>query len=225
MIDSKLFKFLNDIKSNNNRKWFNKNKQTYKRSLEQIQNFTINLVELMNSNDKIENYKIFRIYRDVRFSKNKTPYKNNFGISLVREKPKLRGGYYLHIEPTNSFSAVGLWQPEKDDLFRIRKEIELDGKEFIDIISSKLITKKWGNLVGESLKTSPRGFSKDHQYISLLRRKSFLFKKNYTDEEIISKHFIHKLYKDFLVTRTFLDYMSNILSTDLNGISLIKEYN
>tara|TARA_B100000575_G_scaffold103076_1_gene82158 strand:- start:218 stop:895 length:678 start_codon:yes stop_codon:yes gene_type:complete len=225
MIDSKLFKFLNDIKSNNNRKWFNKNKQTYKRSLEQIQNFTINLVELMNSNDKIENYKIFRIYRDIRFSKNKTPYKNNFGISLVREKPKLRGGYYLHIEPTNSFSAVGLWQPEKDDLFRIRKEIELDGKEFIDIISSKLITKKWGNLVGESLKTSPRGFSKDHQYISLLRRKSFLFKKNYTDEEIISKHFIHKLYKDFLVTRTFLDYMSNILSTDLNGISLIKEYN
>ena len=222
MIDSKVFKFLNDIKSNNNRKWFNKNKQTYKRSLEQIQNFTINLVELMNSNDKIENYKIFRIYRDVRFSKNKTPYKNNFGISLVREKPKLRGGYYFHIEPSNSFSAVGFWQPEKDDLFRIRKEIELDGKEFSDVISSNLITKKWGNLIGESLKTSPRGFSKDHEYISLLRRKSFLFKKNYTDEEIISKNFIHKLYQDFLVTRTFLDYMSNILTSDLNGISLIK---
>ena len=222
MIESKVFEFLNDIKSNNNRKWFNKNKQKYKRSLEQIQNFTINLVELMNSNDKIENYKIFRIYRDVRFSKNKTPYKNNFGISLVREKPRLRGGYYLHIEPTNSFSAVGFWQPEKDDLFRIRKEIELDGKEFSDVISSKLITKKWGDLVGESLKTSPRGFSKDHEYISLLRRKSFLFKKNYTDEEIISNHFIHNLYQDFLVTRTFLDYMSNILTSDLNGISIIK---
>ncbi len=222
MIDSKVFKFLNDVKFNNNRKWFNKNKQTYKRSLEKIQNFTINLVELMNSNDKIENYKIFRIYRDVRFSKNKTPYKNNFGISLVREKPKLRGGYYLHIEPTNSFSAVGFWRPEKDDLFRIRKEIELDGKEFSDVISSKLITKKWGNLVGESLKTSPRGFSKDHEYILLLRRKSFLFKKNYTDEEIISKYFIHKLYKDFLVTRSFLDYMSNVLTSDLNGTSLIK---
>ena len=222
MIDSKVFKFLNDINSNNNRKWFNENKQMYKRSLEQIQNFTINLVELMNSNDKIENYKIFRIYRDVRFSKNKTPYKNNFGISLVREKPRLRGGYYLHIEPTKSFSAVGFWQPEKDDLFRIRKEIELDGKEFSDVISSKLITKKWGDLVGESLKTSPRGFSKDHEYISLLRRKSFLFKKNYTDEEIISKHFIHKLYQDFLVTRIFLDYMSNILTSDLNGICIIK---
>lgn len=222
MIDSKVFKFLNDLKSNNNREWFNKNKQTYKMSLEQIQNFTINLVELMNSNDKIENYKIFRIYRDVRFSKNKTPYKNNFGISLVREKPKLRGGYYLHVEPTNSFSAVGFWQPEKDDLFRIRKEIELDGKEFSDVISSKLITKTWGDLVGESLKTSPRGFSKDHEYVSLLRRKSFLFKKNYTNEEIISKHFIHKLYQDFLVTRIFLDYMSNILTSDLNGICLIK---
>ena len=222
MIESKVFEFLNDIKSNNNRKWFNNNKQKYKRSLEQIKNFTINLVELMNSNDRIENYKIFRIYRDVRFSKNKTPYKNNFGISLVREKPKLRGGYYLHIEPSNSFSAVGFWQPKKDDLFRIRKEIELDGKGFSDVISSKLITKKWGNLVGESLKTSPRGFSKDHKYVSLLRRKSFLFKKNYTNEDIISKHFIHKLYQDFFATRTFLDYMSNILTTDLNGISLIK---
>ena len=222
MIDNHVFKFLNDIKSNNNREWFNTNKQRYKLSLEQIKNSIVELVKLMNSHDKIENYKIFRIYRDVRFTKNKTPYKNNFGISLVREKPKLRGGYYLHIEPANSFSAVGFWQPEKDDLFRIRKEIELDGKEFSDVISSKLITKKWGNLVGESLKTSPRGFSKDHEYISLLRRKSFVFKKYYTDEEILAKHFIHKLYQDFLVTRTFLDYMSNILTTDLNGISVIK---
>ena len=222
MIDSKVFKFLNDIKSNNNREWFNANKQRYKWSLEQIKNSIVELFDLMNSHDKIENYKIFRIYRDVRFSKNKTPYKKNFGISLVREKPKFRGGYYFHIEPSSSFSAVGFWQPEKDDLFRIRKEIELDGKEFSDVISSKLITKKWGNLIGDSLKSSPRGFSKDHEYISLLRRKSFLFKKNYTDEEVVSKDFINKLNQDFLVVRNFLDYMSNVLTTDLNGISLIK---
>lgn len=222
MIDSKVFKFLNDIKTNNNREWFNTNKQIYKRSLEQIQNFTIDLVELMNSHDKIENYKIFRIYRDIRFSKNKTPYKNNFGISLVREKPYLRGGYYLHIKPSDSFSAIGFWKPEKRDLLRIRKEIELDGKEFSDVTSSKLITRKWGDLIGDSLKTCPRGFSNNHKYISLLRRKSFLFKKNYTDQEVISKDFINKLNQDFLVTRMFLDYMSNILTTDLNGISLIK---
>ena len=222
MIDSEVFKFLNDIKSNNNREWFNTNKQIYKRSLEQIQNFTIDLVELMNSHDRIENYKIFRIYRDIRFSKNKTPYKTNFGISLVREKPQLRGGYYLHIKPSDSFSAIGFWKPEKSDLLRIRKEIELDGKEFNDVISSKLITRKWGNLIGDSLKTYPRGFSRDHQYISLLRRKSFLFKKNYTDQEVTSEDFIEKLNEDFLVSRSFLDYMSNILTTDLNGISLIK---
>tara|TARA_Y100000768_G_scaffold347295_1_gene295460 strand:+ start:55 stop:723 length:669 start_codon:yes stop_codon:yes gene_type:complete len=222
MIDSRVFKFLKDINSNNNREWFNANKQIYKRSLEQIQNFTIDLFELMNLHDKIENYKIFRIYRDVRFSKNKTPYKNNFGISLVREKPQLRGGYYLHIKPSDSFSAVGFWKPEKSDLFRIRKEIELDGKEFADVISSKLITRRWGNLIGDSLKTCPRGFSKDHEYISILRRKSFLFKKNYTDQEVISKDFIDKLNQDFLLTRIFLDYMSNILTTDLNGISVTK---
>ena len=222
MIDSRVFKFLKDINSNNNKEWFNTNKQIYKRSLEQIQNFTIDLVELMNLHDKIENYKIFRIYRDIRFSKNKTPYKNNFGISLVREKPQLRGGYYLHIKPSDSFSAVGFWKPEKSDLFRIRKEIELDGKEFSDVISSKLITRRWGNLIGDSLKTCPRGFSKDHEYISILRRKSFLFKKNYTDQEVISKDFIDKLNQDFLLTRIFLDYMSSILTTDLNGISVAK---
>ena len=144
----------------------------------------------MNSHDKIEDYKIFRIYRDIRFSKNKTPYKNNFGISLVREKPYLRGGYYLHIKPSDSFSAIGFWKPEKRDLLRIRKEIELDGKEFSDVTSSKLITRKWGDLIGDSLKTCPRGFSNNHKYISLLRRKSFLFKKNYTDQEVISKDFI-----------------------------------
>ena len=77
-------------------------------------------------------------------------------------------------------------------------------------------------MIGDSLKSSPRGFSKDHEYISLLRRKSFLFKKNYTDQEVVSKDFIDKLNQDFLVTRIFLDYMSNVLTTDLNGISLIK---
>ena len=222
MIKSEVLKFLNDLNSNNNRDWFNTNKKRYEDSLEQIKSFTTELVELMNLHDKIENYRIFRIYRDIRFSKNKTPYKNNFGISLVREKPWLRGGYYLHIKPSDSFSAVGFWKPEKSDLFRIRKEIELDGKEFADVISSKLITRRWGNLIGDSLKTCPRGFSKDHEYISILRRKSFLFKKNYTDQEVISKDFIDKLNQDFLLTRIFLDYMSNILTTDLNGISVTK---
>ena len=222
MIKSEVLKFLNDLNSNNNRDWFNINKKRYEDSLEQIKSFTTELVELMNLHDKIENYRIFRIYRDIRFSKNKTPYKNNFGISLVREKPWLRGGYYLHIKPSDSFSAVGFWQPDKNDLFRIRKEIEIDGKEFNDMISSKLIIKNWGNLVGDSLKTNPRGFSKDHAYISILRKKSFLFKKSYSNKEVISKDFLSRLNEDFLDLRSFLDYMSNILTTDLNGISILK---
>ncbi len=222
MIKSEVLKFLNDLNSNNNRDWFNINKKRYEDSLEQIKSFTTELVELMNLHDKIENYRIFRIYRDIRFSKNKTPYKNNFGISLVREKPWLRGGYYLHIKPSDSFSAVGFWQPDKNDLFRIRKEIEIDGKEFNDMISSKLIIKNWGNLVGDSLKTNPRGFSKDHEHISILRKKSFLFKKSYSNKEVISKDFLSRLNEDFLDLRSFLDYMSNILTTDLNGISILK---
>ena len=102
---------------------------------------------------------MFRIYRDVRFSKNKAPYKTHFGGAFHRTKPRLRGGYYLHIAPNNeSFIATGFWEPNKEDLFRIRKEFEMDDTEMRKILNNKAFKNIWGELVGDEVKVSTKGF-------------------------------------------------------------------
>mgnify|MGYP001216673342 FL=1 len=137
-LDSSIFSFLKDLRSNNNRNWFNENKTTFKNIEYKIKSFASNLFDELNKHDNIETYKVFRIYRDIRFSKNKTPYKTNFGISFKRKKPNLRGGYYLHLEPNKTFIAAGFWNPNKDDITRIRNEFINDADEFRTIIDSTI---------------------------------------------------------------------------------------
>jgi uncharacterized protein (TIGR02453 family) len=164
---------------------------------------------------------MFRIYRDVRFSKNKTPYKTHFGMALHRQKPTLRGGYYIHIEPNNSFLGVGFWGPNPPDLFRIRKELEFDSIELRKIINEKKFKQIWGPIVGEEVKTSPKGFNLDHPNIDLIRKKQYVFIKKVTDEEVISFEFLSLIENHFKAIRPFFDYMSCLLTTDLNGESII----
>lgn len=176
----------------------------------------------MNQHDVIDKVKVFRIYRDVRFSKNKLPYKTHFGGSFHRKKPELRGGYYLHIQPDNeSFIAVGFWEPNKEDLMRIRKEFEMDDEEIRDILKDKTFKTTWGDFVGDELKTAPRGFAKDHPAIDLLRKKQFIFIKKYTDKEVLAPNFIDDVHQSFKDARPYLDYMSDVLTTNLNGESII----
>mgnify|MGYP000745759473 CR=1 FL=1 len=125
MLSKDVFSFLKKLQSNNNREWFNEHKATFKTIEVGEKQFYNQLFEQLNQVDSIDSFKVFRIYRDVRFSKNKLPYKTHFGMALHREKPALRGGYYIHLEPENSFLGVGFWGPTPEDLFRIRKEIEL----------------------------------------------------------------------------------------------------
>ena len=118
--------FLEQLKSNNNRHWFNENKTKYldvKNDLTALNNSIFNALRVSEHLDYV---KMFRIYRDTRFSKNKEPYKNHIGIAFHRIKPHYRGGYYIHIEPGNSFLGAGFWDPNKEDLQRIRKEFEVD---------------------------------------------------------------------------------------------------
>ena len=111
IINPDLFSFFSKLKENNNRDWFQSNKAEFKLLEGQVKLFMKQIEVNLQIHDKIEKAKMFRIYRDVRFSKNKTPYKNHFGISFHREKPALRGGYYLHLEPDNSFLGVGFGHP------------------------------------------------------------------------------------------------------------------
>ena len=222
MVSKDVFSFLKKLKQNNNREWFHEHKTVFKELELRVKQFYAQVYEQLNTVDSIDTFKIFRIYRDVRFSKNKLPYKTHFGGSFHRTKPELRGGYYLHIAPQNeSFIATGFWDPNKEDLLRIRKEFEIDSEELRELMSQTEFKSVWGELQGDELKSAPRGFDKLDPNIDLIRRKQFIFTKKFTDKEVLSKDFGQQIITDFKVIRPYFNYMSAVLTTNLNGESTL----
>jgi len=213
--------FLKELKQNNNRDWFLENKSTYEKNREEVAEFADEVLKLLNQHDQIETVSgkksLYRIYRDVRFSKDKTPYKTHWASYFKRATKLLRGGYYLHIEPNNSFVGGGFWSPNPKDLKRIRTNILEFGDELEAIINSKDFKSHFGTLQGEQLKVAPKGFDKNHKYIELLRYKQFLLVKNFTDKEVQSKDFAKQVNETFKAMRPFFDFMSEALTTDENG--------
>lgn len=220
-IPASILEFIKDLQNNNNREWFNEHKPRYQKEIELFKSFARTLNDEMSKIDNIERYKTHRIYRDTRFSKDKTPYKNHLSGSLVRATAKLRGGYYFHIEPGNSFVAGGFWAPNSPDLKRIREEIALDDKPLRRIIKSASFKKMFGQLEGTTLKTAPRGFEKDHPAVDLLRHKQFVVYRKFTNKEIGDPKFINEIVITYKAMQPFFNYMSEVLTTDSNGVSLI----
>lgn len=221
-ISKDILDFLQDLKQNNNRDWFNEHKDEFKKIETSIKKVFNAVLDNLKVHDDVDGMKIYRIYRDIRFSKNKTPYKTHFGGTFHRTKPFLRGGYYLHIQPNNeSFIAVGFWEPAPADLLRIRKEFEMDDQEIRAIINDKTFKSVWGGFVGDEVKSAPKGFNKDHKAIDLIKKKQYIFTKKYTDEQILSQDFLNDMDNSFKAIRPYFDYMSEVLTTDLNGVSLI----
>ncbi len=216
------FDFFKRLEKNNDRDWFNEHKKEFKAIESDIKKLYNSVLETLKTHDDVDRLKLFRIYRDVRFSKNKQPYKTHFGGSFHRQKPHLRGGYYLHLQPNNeSFIATGFWEPNKDDLYRIRKEFEMDDSEIRAILNDKNFNAIWGTFVGDELKTAPRDFDKDHPAIDLIKKKQYIFIRKYTDTEVLSEGFITDLNTSFKAIRPYFDYMSDVLTTNLNGESII----
>jgi uncharacterized protein (TIGR02453 family) len=222
VITKDTLRFLNELKINNNREWFEQNKSEFKSLETGVKRFYNSLMDKMKEHDEIEKLKMFRIYRDVRFSKDKTPYKSHFAGSFSRAGAKLRGGYYLQIRPGGSFMAAGFWEPNKEDLLRIRKELELDATALRELINKPSFKNTWGELVGDEVKTAPKGFSKDDPNIDLIRKKAFIFVRNFTDKEVLNKDFIVEVNKSFKEIRPYFNLMSEILTTNLNGESLLN---
>ncbi|WP_338358137.1 DUF2461 domain-containing protein [Yeosuana marina] len=221
-ISASVLEFLKKLENNNNRDWFNEHKKEFKSIESDVKKVYSRLFELLKTHDDVDTFKIFRIYRDVRFSKNKLPYKTHFGGSFNRVKPNLRGGYYVHIQPNNeSFIATGFWDPNKEDLLRIRKEFEMDDQEIREILNNKNLKSVWRELQGDELITAPKGFDKEHKAIDLIRKKQFIFTKKFTDKEVLNPNFISSVNDAFKVIRPYFDYMSDVLTTDLNGVSII----
>ena len=216
-----LFSFFSDLQQNNNRDWFTEHKPTFKALETQVKTFGEQLKDQLNQHDHIDRFKLFRIYRDVRFSKDKTPYKTHFGLTWQRTKPLYRGGYYLHLSPKNNFLACGFWDPNPADLKRIRQEIDMDGKEYRFILNNKTFKSVWGELQGEAVKTAPKGYAKDHPHIDLLRFKQHIFTINYSDKEICQPDFVDRANKALQAVRPFVDYMSEVLTTNADGERLV----
>jgi uncharacterized protein (TIGR02453 family) len=217
-----VLEFFKKLEKNNNRDWFNDHKKEFKTIETEVKKCYTALFNMLKIHDGVDQFKMFRIYRDVRFSNNKLPYKTHFGGSFHRKKPELRGGYYLHIAPNNeSFIATGFWEPNANDLNRMRKEFEMDDKEMRAIINDKFFKTVWGDLVGDELKTAPRDFDKDHKAIDLIKKKQYILTKNYTDKEVLADHFLEDVNTSFKAIRPYFNYMSEVLTTNLNGESII----
>lgn len=213
----KAFEFLTHLKHNNNREWFAQHKAEYDSVVKQNKILFNQIYAELQEHDNLKGNHIFRIYRDVRFSKDQTPYKTNFGVGYSRSKPMLRGGYYIQLEPGNSFVGGGFWAPDAKDLLRIRKEFEISTTEIEKITSDKTFIHYFGELQGESVKTAPRGFDKNHPAIELIRKKQFLVMRKFTDKEVLSDNFRKEAVLTLLAMRPFFDYMSEVLTTDMNG--------
>lgn len=222
MISKDVFSFLKKLQKNNNRDWFHDHKASFKEIELEVKQFYSQLSDQLNQFDSIDTFKVFRIYRDVRFSKNKLPYKTHFGGSFHRTKPELRGGYYLHLAPENeSFIATGFWDPSKEDLLRIRKEFETDSEDIRALMDTPAFKAVWGTVQGDELKSAPRGFDKQDPNIDLIRKKQFIFVRKYSDKAVLSKDFEHQIVESFKVIRPYFDYMSSVLTTNLNGESTL----
>jgi uncharacterized protein (TIGR02453 family) len=221
MLQPSIFHFLRQLKENNNREWFASNKKAFQAEEQLAKAFFMAVNADLEKIDNLDKMQVFRIYRDVRFSKDKSPYKNHFSVGFNRSKPLLRGGMYLHIEDNASFVGGGFWEPNAADLFRIRKEIAIDASELRAIIAEETFQKYFKILQGDELKTAPKGFDKTHPAIDLLRKKQFLLTRSFTNEQVLSPTFKTEVLDSFMAMRPFFDYMSDVLNTDLNGESLV----
>lgn len=189
----KVLQFLQELSENNNREWFNNNRDRYQESREKILfliDVLINEIKAFDPEIGSVNPKdcMYRIFRDVRFSKDKQPYKTNFGAFISKGGRKsIYPGYFFHIEAGQSFFGGGVYMPESNVLKTIRNFIAENGFEFLEIINEAGFKEIYPEMYDHQLKTAPRGFAKDHEFIDLLKYKSFVFAK-YTDNSIIREN-------------------------------------
>ena len=223
MLSKDSLKFLEDLKANNNRDWFLENKkryEAYKKDYHQlVADFLIVMKPLDASLEMLEVKNCtFRINRDIRFSKDKSPYKDHMGIWLSGgSKGNNRAGYYIHIAKEASFIAGGFYCPEADDLKKIRREIAFFYEDLEEILANKEFSKVFGYFdKNESnvLKNPPRGYEKDHPAIEYLKLKSFETSQKFDLEEILQPDFVAKMCQRLLLLKPLNDFMNRAVTSE-----------
>ena len=215
MLTKETMTFLENLANNNNKTWFDNHRDEYeavKHDFEQLVATVLSSMGAIEPALKELQPKdcIMRIFRDVRFSKDKTPYKTNLGAGFSKGGRKFMGaGYYLHIEPGNkTFAGGGMWQPEAPMLKALRQEIDYNFADFKKIIEDKQFKKTFGAIEGEQLKTLPKGYEADNRAIEYLKMKSFTAGHNFSDEDVTSKSFGKKVADTFTTMAPFVDFLN-----------------
>jgi len=219
-ISKSTLQFLTDLKANNDRDWFTANKLRYEAANKEFHQFVDALiVEIQKFDPTLVHYTakdcVFRIYRDVRFSKDKSPYKTHFGAHVTAAPKKseihTKAGYYLHLEPGATMLAGGAYLPEANWLKAIRQEIAYNTAEFKAILDDKNFKQIFGEMEGEKLKNMPKGYDTDHPAIELLKHKSFLMAHKPSDAEVLSDDFLQHCAKVFKALYPFDQFLNRAM--------------
>ena len=220
MLESSTLKFLKDLKKNNNKPWFDTHRKQYETARNDFENFIQSVLDKQGKNDPdlkglAAKKCLFRINRDIRFSKDKSPYKTNFGASMDKGGKKSGfAGYYFHLEPGKSFLGGGLWMPPADTLKKVRQEIDYCFDEFKKIVSSKKFKTIYGELyTGEGVQLSkvPQGFEKNNPATEYLKFKSWLVLTDISDAELTSKNLVAKTVDAFCLMQPLVKFLNRPL--------------
>jgi len=218
MIHADTLSFLSDLKENNHREWFHENKKRYNFAKKNVIDMVGEVIDgISEFDDSILNQEpkkcLFRINRDIRFSKNKAPYKLHFGASISKGGRQASiAGYYIHIEPNNHFIGGGIWHPDSPSLRKIRAHIDLEHEELEGVLATQSFQKVYGTtLHGGSLKTAPKGYARDHPAIVLLRMKDFVVTNQVEDKVVQSDNFVEYIVKAFKTLHPFISFFNDAL--------------
>ncbi len=214
-----ILKFLAALAKHNDRTWFEKNKDQYLQAKENFEVFITKLLdELIKFNPSLAGLNPkklpFRIYRDVRFSTDKRPYKINMGAGISPGgKMMQEPGYYIHIEPGKSFIAGGLYMPEPPNVSKIRQEIDYNGDALDKILKSKSFRKWYDGFDDfDKMKTAPKGYAKDHPRLDWLKHRSYIVSHNFTDKEVKDKKFMKQVVEACKAMKPLNDFLKEALA-------------
>lgn len=214
-----ILSFLSELGANNNKEWMDANRGAYlqaKADFEALVNVLLQNLQAIDPglNGLTAKDCIFRINRDIRFSKDKSPYKHNFGASIAEGgKKSLNAGYYLHIQPGDeSFFGGGLYMPPGAQLKKIRQEIDYNAPELLKIVTAEDFKQAYGRIQGEKLSRAPKGYDPHHPNIEFLKLKSYVALHKLSDDDIKSPKLIENLTHNFQVLKPFIDFLNVAIS-------------
>lgn len=216
MLQRSTLKFLKDLRLNNDKSWFDDNKAGYLQAKEDFESLVQQVLDGMARQEpdmqglQLKDC-VFRIYKDVRFSKDKTPYKTHMAAAFAKGgKKSPYAGYYIHIEPGGeSMAGGGLWMPEAPVLKKVRQEIDYNFAGFQSIIGQKDFIRRFGKVEGDTLKTVPQGYTEDNPAIAYIKLKSFVVSHNISDEALTQPTLVRDILRTFALMQPFVRFLNS----------------